>query len=262
MGLVKSILKRTFVHGLVRRRRLLAEASAKASSWTAHDRQMTQFYSQFVSAGDLCFDVGANIGNRVKIFLKLGARVIAIEPQAECASALRKVYRGDRRVTVIQKALGESICHADMMIGNRSVVSSMSPEWIQSLTKSGRLTGDTWDRRQSVSVTTLDTLIEQEGVPAFIKIDVEGFEYHVMMGLSRPPKALSFEFHPEFMEVPLKCAERLRQMGAVCWNYSLGESMQLALEHWVASEEIVPILMRIRAEGKSYGDLYARLNGS
>ena len=45
-------------------------------------------------------------------------------------------------------------------------------------------------------MTTLDTLVAEYGEPAFCKIDVEGFEVEALKGLSRPLRALSFEYGP------------------------------------------------------------------
>ena len=55
----------------------------------------TKFYSKLIQNGDLCFDVGANVGNRTEAFLKLGARIVAVEPQPECIAVLNELH-GDR----------------------------------------------------------------------------------------------------------------------------------------------------------------------
>ena len=41
-------------------------------------KKLINFYSQFIKKGDLCFDIGAHRGKLKDIFLKLGARVIAV----------------------------------------------------------------------------------------------------------------------------------------------------------------------------------------
>lgn len=219
---------------------------------------MLVFYAQFVQPDTLCFDVGANIGNRVKVFLKLGANVIAIEPQSECAGTLRARYGKTDKVRVVQKALGDSEAKAEILISNALTISSLSPEWVQAVRRSGRFSQHNWDRSEVVEVTTLDRLIEQYGVPCFIKIDVEGFEYQVIKGLSQPVNALSLEFVPEFIDSAFKCLNHLQQLGDIRLNYSLGESMHLALGQWVTLSEITDLLEQFRNDHDLFGDVYVR----
>ena len=86
-------------------RRLLRRASRQAAAWR---RQHThrRFYRQFVPHGGLCFDVGANVGNRVALFLALGARVVAVEPAAETAAILRQHHGTQPALTILETALG------------------------------------------------------------------------------------------------------------------------------------------------------------
>ena len=44
-------------------------------------KKRTEFYNTLINKHDLCFDVGANVGNRVAPLLEIGAKVIAVEPQ-------------------------------------------------------------------------------------------------------------------------------------------------------------------------------------
>lgn len=219
---------------------------------------MLAFYAQFISKSDLCFDVGANIGNRTKIFLKLGAKVVAVEPQPECAQTIQLAYGNQRKLRVVQKALGEAEGEAQMMISHQNELSSFSSEWVQAVRTSGRFSHIEWIKTQNVQITTLDELIKQYGVPRFIKIDVEGFEYPVIKGLSKPVNCISLEFTPEIIESSIKCIEHLQQLGSVLLNYSIGESMQLALDQWVSSQAISEILNGFRDDHTIFGDLYIR----
>src|SRR5215510_11970 len=179
---IKNMIRNSALYRAYRQYGLIKELKG----WSAHDLKMLDFYSQFVSPGKLCFDVGANIGNRVKIFLELQADVVAIEPQDKCAQILKRVFGNSHYLRIIQKALGEREGEAEIMINDSDTLSSMSPEWIEAVKESGRFSEYLWDKKQKVQITTLDNLIQQYGIPQFIKIDVEGFEYQVIHGLSQP----------------------------------------------------------------------------
>ena len=99
---------------------------------------MRSFYSQFVTADALCFDIGANMGNRTKIFRRLGARVVAVEPQEECLAVLRRAFNADRGVTVVAEAVGATPGTATLFKSDANTISSLTPEWIDSVRSSGR----------------------------------------------------------------------------------------------------------------------------
>ena len=42
--------------------------------------RLALFYGGFVRKGDVAFDVGANLGNRLRVFRRLGCKVVAVEP--------------------------------------------------------------------------------------------------------------------------------------------------------------------------------------
>ena len=251
---MKKAIKRTSLYRIILRRR-----EKKAfRRWTTLDQELLEIYSKFISPGELCFDVGANIGTRVRILLKLGARVVAVEPQDECIGNLRKAFRKNPRLTVVQKALGACEGQAEIMKTSVTTLSSLSPEWIESVRRSGRFSQHDWNRRQLVPMTTLDALIVQYGMPSFIKIDVEGFEYEVLKGLSQAVKMLSIEFTPEFMESTFNCIGHLRQLGNIRLNYSAGDTMNLALKEWVSPEEMIEILLGFMSDNRLSGDVYVQ----
>ena len=106
---------------------------------------------------------------------------------------------------------------------------------------------------------TLDRLIHDHGRPAFLKIDVEGFEDRVLMGLSRPVPALSFEFTTIAREAAERCISRLAALGPYGFDIALGETQRLTFGRWLPAEELAAHLAALPHEANS-GDVYAVLN--
>lgn len=220
-------------------------------------RQAKKFYSQFLGQGGLCFDVGANIGNQTDIFLALGSSVICIEPQPKCVSKLTEKYEQNSQVIVVAKGvaaqpdiLSLSLCES------ASTIATFSEEW-----KTGRFRNYRWESTVDVPVTTLDALIQEFGVPVFCKIDVEGFEYQVLKGLSSTIPALSFEFTKEFIDNAKLCVDYLRSIGSAEFNFALGESMTLVLSEWVDANAVLDHLHQI-TDDLLWGDIYVKFQSS
>jgi FkbM family methyltransferase len=229
-------------------------------------RRMLRLYGIFLQPGDLAFDVGAHVGSRVRAWRRLGARVIAIEPQPDCLRVLRLFFGRNTGVTIVPVAVGARAGKARLALSSATpTVSSMSPNWIESVTADRRFARVHWDRSVDVEVTTLDELIADYGVPAFCKIDVEGFELEVLEGLSQPVRALSFEYLPPAHDAALAVLERVErlggQVGGYRYNYSPIETMRFASDHWLDATELVTLLERFRPFGRS-GDVYARARRS
>jgi FkbM family methyltransferase len=216
------------------------------------------FYARFVNNNDLTFDVGANIGNRTSVFLCLGATVVAVEPQRACFCRLQEQFGSNSHVHLLNVALGAEEGMAEMNVSEGDVLSSLSSEWIAAVKESGRFGVNKWERKEAVRVTTLDALVSRYGTPAFIKIDVEGYEHQVLLGLSRAVRQLSFEFTPEYLTSTFACIDHLMSLGAVEYNYSLNESMQFSHSQWTDSEKIKRLLQRYSTDHYVFGDVYAR----
>jgi hypothetical protein len=115
-----------------------------------------------------------------------------------------------------------------------------------------------WTRSIQVPVTTLDALVDKYGAPAFIKVDVEGFEEEALQGLAHAVKALSFEFTTIQRDVALACIERCITLGYARFNAALGESQTFVNADWVGGQEIARWLTELPHAANS-GDIYAVL---
>lgn len=215
------------------------------------------FYAQFISPGDLVFDVGAHIGNRTQAFRDLGARVVAVEPQESCLRQLRSRWGTDPDVTIVPMGLSDAPGEAQMHVATASTVSTLSEEWQEVAVASGRFMGITWEPGPRVQLTTLSALVEEYGVPAFCKIDVEGYESRVLAGLDRPLHVISIEWVPENPENNDASLNRLVELGATAFNLSIGESYALDLPEWV---DIGALRARLEeaSDAGAFGDIYAR----
>lgn len=216
--------------------------------------KMLDFYSHFINKGDLCYDVGANVGNRTEVFLKLGAKVVSIEPQDICFQLLNRLYGNNSNAIIINKGIADKSGFLKLHIcDDATTISTMSEKWM----KNGRFSTDyKWTKTQVVPVTTLDFLIKEYGLPKFCKIDVEGFEYQVLKGLNEPVPYISFEFTGEFLDEAKKCITHLLSIGYAKFNCSIGESNKLLFPSWITSEELYKELDLL--EQSSWGDIYVK----
>jgi FkbM family methyltransferase len=251
---IRNLLKSTGLYKSFRNHRQLKKELNRFEQWTEFDERMMAFYRQFIQPGDLVFDVGANMGNRTKVFCKLGARVVAFEPQLICYNFLRKVFRNTESVRIIKRALGAAEGIAEMLVSDVHTISSLSAGWVHEVTKSGRFNAYAWDNRQRVEITTLDKAILDFGVPSFAKIDVEGYEFEVLSGLSTPIDCISIEFVPECIQKTFDCIDHMRSLSEIDARLSIGESMEFQTRSWVSADEIKQVLV----DTGLFGDIYIR----
>jgi FkbM family methyltransferase len=220
-------------------------------------RRMEAFYRQFLQAGDLAFDIGAHVGNRVRVFRRIGARVVAVEPQPDFVAVLQLLYGRDTGVAIEASGVAAESGEGKLHLSTRTpTVSSFADSWMDDVQIDRRFQRVRWDTVISVPLVSLDELIARHGKPQFCKIDVEGFEHEVLGGLSQPLTALSFEYIPVAVAHAIACVERTSALGDYRYRYSRVETHRWADRDWVKPQTMIEILGALPTDDRS-GDVYA-----
>ena len=218
-------------------------------------RRLIRFYHQFIKPNDLCFDLGAHLGNRSDAWLRLGAKVIAVEPQPICIDYLEKHFGSNQDFILVKKAIGDQPGRMELHISEKTpTITTLAGENWQQAIQDDTSFKVSWDRSLEVEVITLDQLIATYGMPAFCKIDIENFELQALHGLSQPIPALSFEFFTPTLDRAIECIHQLEKLSSYQYNWSFGESQKLVRKHWINGEEMIAIY----SSHHRSGDIYAR----
>lgn len=235
----------------------IARSLARYRVRPRHHAGLVALYRPFVGSGDLVFDVGAHVGDRIRAFRALGARVVAVEPQPALARLLGLLHGRDPGVAIERVALGrtEGVARLRLNLANPTVA-TLSPEFVAAAREAEGWREQRWDAAAETGVTTLDALIARHGRPAFVKIDAEGFEADILAGLTRPPPALSFEVTAIARETGLAALDRAVMLGYTRFRLSFGESHRLAPGGWHDAQAMRATITALDVAANS-GDVYA-----
>ena len=209
---------------------------------------------KLLNSGDLFFDIGAHLGEKSKKILDKNLKIVMLEPLPQCVKQLRENFKNINNVQILEKAVGRRVGNMKLEVNSKiPTISTMAKHW-----KNGRFSNQEWDQKISVEVTTLDRLIKIYGLPNYIKIDVEGFELDVILGLSQKAGIISFEFTSEFLDQSIKCLNHLEKIGYNEFNFSIGESRKFYTE-WSNTENLISKLKNESKNNKLlWGDVYCK----
>ena len=220
-------------------------------------RAWRRFYAEILGPGDLAIDVGAHVGTRTRAMRAAGARVIALEPQALFARFLRLTLPRD--IVLIEAAAGAQEATGEMAVSSRHpTVSSLRSAFVAGAARAHGFNHVRWDQTEVVRMITLDGLVAEHGLPAYVKIDVEGFESEVLAGLSSPVPLLSVEYLPAFAHLSDAVIARIEALGDYRFNPVAGERSGFLWADWRDGRAVRAWLDALPADAPS-GDLFARI---
>ena len=204
------------------------------------------------------FDIGANTGWVSRVLLDYSRTVVAVEPDALNQEILQLRLGRFKNLHIVGKAVSSRTGNMEFFVHQSgSALNTFSPKWRQEL-ESGYLE----DRYRfspspvSVPATTLDLLIAAYGLPAFVKVDVEGHEQEVFQGLSQPVPLIVFEANlPVFLEETRDIVNRLSAIDdrAV---FSFTHYFKYQMEDFSGPDEL---MKRLEAAGKKTVDIVCRM---
>lgn len=142
------------------------------------EEEETALMRQHMSQSDIFVDVGANIGFYSCFARSMGKHVISIEPLSRNLSNLydNLIDNNWTDVEVFPVGLSDKPGLA-VLYGASSTGASLISKWAGASPRFNRI----------IALSTLDTVLSNrfEGKRLFIKIDVEGMEYPVLLGANR-----------------------------------------------------------------------------
>ncbi len=256
---LQSLLKRVGVYHRLKASRLYDFYWSLADpQFVERTKKELQFYQHTLvgfTKGDLIFDIGANHGFKTAQFLKLGARVVAVEPDATNQAILKESFHALRLVkkpvTIVAKAVSDKTGQETMWVDEPgSAKNTLNPKWVETLRQDSSRFGESlqFGEKKTVETTTMEDLFKAHGRPFFIKIDVEGYEAVVLSGMKSSVPYVSFEVNlPEFLPEAVQCIDTLESIGTNgTFNYVTDSLQGLAFTQWLSYAEFAKALQSCR----------------
>jgi len=194
-----------------------------------HERVMLGYLKHFIRPGDVCLDVGANIGLYTRFMVQqCGAgAVLAFEPMSENLRLLRANIALDaatkERTQIFQCALGAADGDEQLQVDDVMSESAVLDQITVGRPSQGRAQVGLLAKTETVKVRALESLAAEGKLDSarLIKVDVEGAELIVLEGgrrfLKEHHPILAIELHR--LDSSRAVLGLLGELGYICYGY-------------------------------------------
>jgi FkbM family methyltransferase len=228
-----------------------------------HYLEEVKFYTELLRESnhpnDVIFDIGANIGTKISIFSKLAKTVVAFEPSEKLFALLQKRF-SKPRVQLFNIALGSQVSSSEYYeIPGKEAYNSLSKKHIETTVTNRNVSNISMVNKRIVNVDTVERFIKEFGVPKYLKIDVEGYEYEVIQGLKTAVPLVSLEINlPDFLDDSVKMIAYLSDISSNRYVFNFTTETSFLLPDFIDKEAATAFLLETKLP---YLELYAKLKG-
>ncbi len=168
-----------------------------------HRKKISKFLIKSNLKFKTIYDIGSNNADYSLLFNEIysKANIFSFEPNPELYKIASTNTKKFSNIEIIKKAVGNSNTIKDLKIDqNSSLTTTLSTSNKSSNTYKIKkfLYGENPQKTVKINIIKLDSFINKNNIPDFVKIDVEGFEEEVLKGLQKNIKKIKLvmiEFH-------------------------------------------------------------------
>ena len=212
-------------------------------------RKFKTFYSNFIGNSDFAITIGDSNGNISEILLQLGALVLVVEPLPENFVYAEKKLKNYPQTILLHEDIG---AFNAQFTYNEAYEKNILP-YSSNLTVGAD--------QSVVKIRTVDELIREYGLPAFIKINANGFENEVLKGITVPILLVSVSFYSYLHSKTTENVRRLMTIGDYEFNWILNEDAKFQSKEWLSPKELNTSMSDF-GQGRFSGEIFARLKSS
>lgn len=188
----------------------------------------------------LLFDIGANRGLYTDANREKYQRAILVEANPSLCTFLEEKYRGNSSIQIANTIISNKPSET-FYISNADTISTVDREWIEHSRFAGTYQ---WQPVENIPTCSIDTLVTRYGVPSFIKIDVEGYEYNVLLSMTKLYCPLCFEWAEEKKEELLLSIKYLHMLGYTKFTVQQEDKYDYTIrdDEWMTYENTLMML--------------------